>query len=84
MKVTDGAAFLLQKYGIELTQNEWLAIKLSDGLYDESNKGYLMNHGKYPMHTNLPYIIHWADHMSCVSERDPLKQEYVESLNDAE
>ncbi len=82
MKVTDGAVFLLQMYGIALTQNEWLSIKLSDGLYDDSNKGYLMNHGKYPIHTNLPYVIHWADHMSCVAERDPLKQEYVESLDD--
>jgi len=80
MKVTDGAVYVLQKYGIELTQNEWLAIKLSDGLYDDSNKGYLMNHGKFPMHTNLPYIIHWGDHMSCTVERDPVKQEFVENL----
>jgi hypothetical protein len=80
MKVTDGAAFILQKYGIELTHNEWLAIKLSDGLYEDANKGYLMNHGKFPIHTNLPYVIHWGDHMSCAAERDPLKQEFVESL----
>lgn len=80
MKVTDGAVYVLQKYGIVLTQNEWLAIKLSDGLYDDSNKGYLMNHGKFPMHTNLPYIIHWGDHMSCTVERDPVKQEFVENL----
>jgi hypothetical protein len=80
MKVTDGAAYLLQKYGIELTHNEWLAIKLSDGLYEDANKGYLMNHGKFPIHTNLPYVIHWGDHMACVAERDPLKQEHVESL----
>lgn len=80
MKVTDGAAYILQKYGIEITHNEWISIKLSDGLYEDSNKGYLMNHGKFPIHTNLPYIIHWGDHMSCVAERDPLKQEFVESL----
>jgi hypothetical protein len=81
MKVTDGAVFLLQKHGIELTHNEWMAIKLSDGLYEDSNKGYLMNHGKFPIHTNLGYVVHWADHMSCTAERDALKQEHIESLD---
>ena len=80
MKVTDGALFVLQQYGIVLTHKETLAIKLSDGLYDDANKAYLMNHGKFPMHTNLPYVVHWADHMSATIERDPLKQEFVESL----
>lgn len=81
MKVTDGAVFLLQKYGIELTHNEWMSIKLSDGLYEDSNKGYLMNHGKFPIHTNLPYVVHWADHMSCAVERDALKQEFIDSFS---
>lgn len=82
MKVTDGAVYLLQKHGVVLTHNEWMAIKLSDGLYEDSNKGYLMNHGKFPIHTNLGYVVHWADHMSCTVERDPLKQEYIESISD--
>jgi hypothetical protein len=68
--VPERALFLLQKYGIEITQNEWLAIKLSDGLYDEGNKAYLKNFAKYAMKTNLPYIIHWADHMACRVESD--------------
>lgn len=80
MKVTDGALFVLQSEGITLTQKETLAIKLSDGLYDDTNKAYLMNHGKFPIHTNLPYVIHWADHMSATIERDPLKQEFVENI----
>lgn len=81
-KVTDGAAFLLQKFGIELTYNEYIAIKLSDGLYEDSNKGYLMNFGKFPIHTNLGYVIHWADHMSTVCERDPIRQEFMASVLD--
>lgn len=80
-KVTDGAEFILQKYGVELTYKEYIAIKLSDGVYEDSNKGYLMNYGKFPIHTNLPYIVHWADHMSTVAERDPLRQEFIESLD---
>lgn len=80
--VTDGALYVLQSYNIKLTEKEWLAIKLSDGLYDDSNKSYLMNHGKFPMHTNLPYVIHWADHMSATSERDPMKQAFLTPTED--
>jgi len=70
MKVPDRALFLLQKYGIEITQKEWLGIKLSDGLYDEGTKEYYINFVPYGMKTNLPRIIHWADHMSSQSEND--------------
>jgi len=70
MKVVDRALFLLQKYGIETTQKEWLAIKLSDGMYNEAAKAYLTNHVPYSMKTNLPYIIHWADHMASQVEKD--------------
>jgi hypothetical protein len=80
MKVTDGAEFILQSRGISLTYNEYIGIKLSDGLYEDSNKGYLMNFGKFPIHTNLPYIVHWADHTSTVAERDPLRQEFMASI----
>jgi hypothetical protein len=69
-KAPERGLFLLQKYGIEITQNEWLGIKLSDGIYDEGNKSYLINFAPYAMKTNLPYIIHWADHMSSRVEND--------------
>jgi len=65
--------YILQKFDISVTEKEWIAIKLSDGMYDDSNKAYLKNHGVYPMKTNLPYIIHWADHMACTVERDQTK-----------
>jgi hypothetical protein len=70
MKVTDRALYTLQKYNIPVTEKEFIAIKLSDGLYDDSNKSYLVNHSVFPMKTNLPYIIHWADHMATSAERD--------------
>jgi len=70
MKVPDRALFLLQKYNVPVTQNEWLAIKLSDGLYDEGSRGYLMNNAPYAMKTNLAKIIHWADHLACSVEND--------------
>jgi hypothetical protein len=70
MKVPDRSLFLLQKYGVELTQKEWLGIKLSDGLYDEGSKQYYINFVPYGMKTSLPYIIHWADHMASQTEND--------------
>jgi len=70
MKAPERGLFLLQKYGVQVTQNEWLAIKLSDGIYDEGNKSYMINYAPYAMKTNLPYIIHWADHISSRVEND--------------
>jgi hypothetical protein len=70
MKVPDRALFLLQKYGIEITQKEWLGIKLSDGVYDDGAKSYLISYIPNAMKTNLPRIIHWADHMSSQREND--------------
>lgn len=66
-KAPDRGIFMLQKYGISITENEWLAIKLSDGIYSTGNDSYLKNDG---MKTNLPYIIHWADHMATRIEKD--------------
>lgn len=70
MKAPERGLFMLQKYGVVITQNEWLAIKLSDGLYDEGSKSYLVNFAPYAMKTNLPYVIHWADHISSRVEND--------------
>ena len=69
-KAPERGLMLLQKYGVVITENEWLAIKLSDGIYDEGNKSYLVNYSPYAMKTNLPSIIHWADHISSRVEND--------------
>lgn len=69
-KVPDRSLFILQQYNIHLTQSEWLAIKLADGMYDESTKSYLMSYTPYAMKTNLPTIIHSADMMASSAERD--------------
>jgi hypothetical protein len=64
---------MLQKYGITITEKEFLAIRLSDGMYDEGAQGYLKNFSPYAMKTSLPYIIHWADHMASQAENDMSK-----------
>jgi hypothetical protein len=79
MHVPDRALFLLQHFGVEITQNEWLGIKLSDGLYEEANKSYLKNTlYPYPMHTSLPYIVHMADMMATSVERDQTRINFAD------
>jgi hypothetical protein len=63
-KIADRSLMLLQKYGIQLTEKEWLAIKLSDGMYEDSNKSYFLNYSPTPITTSLPHILHWAATMT--------------------
>lgn len=62
MTVPDRGLHLLYSNGITPTKNEMLAIKLHDGLYDESNKPYLMTFNpETKPRTSLIYVIHQAD-----------------------
>ena len=65
MTVPDRSLFLLQEAGIQLSTNEWVAIKTHDGLYDKANEAYLkgfMNETK--PRTSLPFVLHQADLMA--------------------
>ena len=65
MTVPDRSLFLLQEIGIKLNYNEYVAIKIHDGLYDEANKPYLISYKPQSKPTNsLVYIIHQADLMA--------------------
>lgn len=61
MRVADRSLFHLMKYEIPVSQNEWYAIKLHDGLYEEANKQYYMTGHDFEIKSNLPYILHQAD-----------------------
>ena len=65
MSVPDRGLRLLFNNGIDVSQNEWLAIKLHDGLYDPSNEPYLKNYmPELKPRTSLVYILHQADLMA--------------------
>jgi len=71
MTVTDRGLFLLQHFGIPMTENEYLGLKLTDGLYEEANKGYYISYSKdRQLKTNIPYILHQADMMASKIEHD--------------
>ena len=71
--------FRLQEYGIAMTENEFLAIRLSHGMFDESNKDYLKqyNWGHWPMQNNLYKIVHIADYMASSAEGDTIRKKYT-------
>lgn len=80
MSVPDRGIHLLMTHGIMMSRNEWLAIKLHDGLYDEANKSYLMSWSpETKPRTSLIYIIHQADLMAA---RIEFEREWNPKLKD--
>jgi hypothetical protein len=65
MTVPDRGLLLLISNGIIPTKNEMIAIRTHDGLYDESNKAYLMGFTpETKPRTSLVYVLHQADLMA--------------------
>ena len=71
MKVPDRGLWILQHYGVKVTDKEYIGIKLTDGLYDEGNTAYLKSYNPdWQLRSNLPYILHQADMMATHIEYD--------------
>lgn len=65
LPVQDNSLFILQSAGIEVTINEYIAIKIHDGLYDDGNKPFLISgQNESKLRTCLPLLIHQADMMA--------------------
>lgn len=74
MLIQDRSLFLLQKYGIEMSLNEYLGIRLHDGIFDDANKAYFFSHNPdSKFKTNIVYILHQADFMASKIEYDQWK-----------
>jgi len=75
MTVTDRALFLLQHFGITISENEYIGLMLTDGLYEESNKSYYIGYSPdRALKTNIAYILHQADMMATHIEFDQWKR----------
>ena len=73
--VPDLTVYLLQYYGIQISWNELVALKLTDGLYDESTKPYFISRSEESkLRTNLPYVMHQADQMAARIEYETWAQ----------
>ena len=74
MLIQDRSMFILQQNGIKMSEKEFLAIKLHDGLYDDVNKPYYMSFNPdSKLRTNLVYILHQADFLASKIEYDRWK-----------
>lgn len=74
MLIQDRSLYLLQKFGISMTTNEYFGIRLHDGIYDEANKAYFIsNMPDSKLRTNIVYIIHQADFLASKVEYDKWK-----------
>ena len=75
MTVTDRALWLLQHFGVSMTQNEFIGLRLTDGMYEEANKSY---YGAYQperqLRSNIAYILHQADMLATHVEYDEWKR----------
>lgn len=74
MLMQDRSLYILQKYGIECTVNEFISIKVHDGLYDDTNKPYYISYkpeSRFKSH--LPLILHQADLAASKIELDLFK-----------
>ena len=75
MTVPDRGLFLMQQNGISVSKNEYLSIKLHDGLYDDINKPYLLSFDDdKKLKTNLPFIVHQADFLAYRIEYEKWKE----------
>jgi hypothetical protein len=63
MPICDRTMYLLQKFNITLTNEEYIAIRISDGPYEKANEKYAM---KEP---DLAVLLHFADRWACAQEK---------------
>jgi len=84
MLIQDRSLYILQKFGINLSHNEYMAIRLHDGIYDEANKAYFMSYNPdSKFRTNIVNILHQADYLASKVEYDQWfssKSENVEQV----
>lgn len=65
MPTSERGLYILQKHGIQVTADEYLAIRLNDGQYVDENKPYRM---KEP---SLALLLHFADRWATETEKTP-------------
>ena len=79
MTVTDRALWLLQHFGVSMTQNEFIGLRLTDGMYEEANKSYYVSYiPERQLRSNIAYILHQADMLATHVEYDEWKRVELE------
>jgi hypothetical protein len=79
--VQDRSIFLLQSYKVQMSWNEFLSIRIHDGIYDDANKSYYISHQlSSKLRSTMPQILHNADLAAARFEFERWNK-YSKSLN---
>ena len=70
MKVSELTLWLLQEQGISLPMDRYLAIKLSEGIFDENNRVYFANSFNSKEVPKLVSLLVMANWMAIIFERE--------------
>ena len=71
MLVPDRSLYILQKFGIRVSQKEWLGIRLHDGVFDKANEAYFFSHMESSRQkTSIVSVLHSADFLASKVEYD--------------
>ena len=82
MTVTDRAIFILNHFGVKMSQWEYIGLRLTDGMYEEANKSYYMSYNPdWSLKSNIAYILHQADMMATHIEFDEWQRSDEEVSN---
>lgn len=75
MLIPDRSLFILQKFGVKVSQKEFLGIRVHDGVFDKANEAYFFSHMESSRQkTSLISILHSADFLASKVEYDMWKK----------
>jgi hypothetical protein len=75
MLIPDRSLFILQRFGIEVNQKEWLGIRLHDGVFDKANEAYFFSNVESSRQkTSIVSVLHAADFLASKVEYDMWKR----------
>lgn len=75
MLIPDRSLFILQKFGIPVSQKEWLGIRLHDGVFDKANEAYFFSNVESSRQkTSIISVLHTADFLASKVEYDMWKR----------
>ena len=75
MLIPDRSLFILQKFGIKISQKEFLAIRCHDGVFDRANEAYFFSNVESSRQkTSIISILHSADFLASKVEYDMWKR----------
>ena len=75
MLIPDRSLFILQKFGITVSQKEFLGIRLHDGVFDKANEAYFFSNVESSRQkTSIISVLHTADFLASKVEYDMWKR----------